>query len=128
MSANLAWIVLIHLALGTGLGMRVALMRFYARKRSIDPTKIQLAARVHANFVEWVPLTLLGFFAAESLGTQPGTITALGLTLFAARLGHAWGYSRNPGPSPGRFLGISLHFLVIGLTIGSILIAGPWRT
>ena len=127
MDSQMAWIVMLHLALGAALGIRVALMRFSARKQNIDPAKIQLAARVHANFVEWVPLTLLGLFASSALGTHPSAVLGLGIGLFVARLAHAWGYSHNPGPSVGRFVGISLNFLVIGLILASVLVPGPWR-
>ncbi|QCK85175.1 glutathione metabolism protein [Phreatobacter aquaticus] len=50
--------------------------------------------RVHANFAEYVPLALILIGLAESLGIGRWIIHALGITLLAARLLHAYGVSQ----------------------------------
>ncbi len=52
--------------------------------------------RVHANFAEYVPFTLLLMALAENLG-PPHILTHLvGVTLITGRLLHAYGLSQTP--------------------------------
>lgn len=74
------------------------------------------AMRVQANFVEYVPLTLLLLFMLE-LSRQPfWLLHLLGAALFIGRVLHAWGYLQTPRLSFGRALGIVLTWAVLGVT------------
>lgn len=53
------------------------------------------AARVHANFAEYVPLTLLLLFFLESRTDTGIGLHILGVALIAGRLVHAYGVSQS---------------------------------
>ena len=69
-----------------------------------DP-RMERAVRVHANFVEYVPLALLLLLLAEVNGVAAGALHAAGIVLLASRVLHAWGLSRHSARSFGRFWG-----------------------
>lgn len=74
------------------------------------------AMRVQANFVEYVPLTLLLLFLLE-LSRQPvWALHLLGAALFIGRVLHAWGYLASAGPTAGRMIGIVLTLSTLGIT------------
>ena len=64
--------------------------------------------RVHANFIENVPMALL-----ELAGFDQSWLWALGGTLLFARILHAAGFSRHSGYSFGRFWGTVLTWGVL---------------
>jgi len=74
------------------------------------------AMRVQANFVEYVPLTLLLLFMLEMSRQPVWALHLLGAALFIGRLLHAWGYLMTPRLSFGRALGIGLTWIVLGVT------------
>ncbi|QDO97027.1 hypothetical protein FNB15_06960 [Ferrovibrio terrae] len=74
------------------------------------------AMRVQANFVEYVPLTLLLLFMLEMSRQPVWALHLLGAALFIGRLLHAWGYLLTPRLSFGRALGIGLTWIVLGVT------------
>jgi uncharacterized membrane protein YecN with MAPEG domain len=74
------------------------------------------AMRVQANFVEYVPLTLLLLFMLEMSRQPAWALHLLGAALFIGRLLHAWGYLLTPRLSFGRALGIGLTWIVLGVT------------
>lgn len=53
------------------------------------------AMRVHSNFAEYVPLSLLLILLAAGSGAHPMLIHFLGLTLMAGRISHAYGVSQS---------------------------------
>jgi uncharacterized membrane protein YecN with MAPEG domain len=61
--------------------------------------------RVHANFIEYVPMGVVLLLVLELNGTSVTTLHALGASLFIARVLHAIGLSGSTGTSPGRFVG-----------------------
>jgi uncharacterized membrane protein YecN with MAPEG domain len=69
--------------------------------------------RVHANFVEYVPMGLLLLLVLELNGAGAPWLHALGASLFVARLLHAFGLSSSTGTTPGRFLGTVVTWLVV---------------
>ncbi|MBU3720871.1 MAG: hypothetical protein FGM22_08960 [Burkholderiaceae bacterium] len=75
--------------------------------------ELQRAIRVHANFIEYVPLILLLMLIAEVQGTTSLVIHAFGLILVLSRLLHANGLGRSGGYSFGRFYGTLGTWLVI---------------
>jgi hypothetical protein len=75
---------------------------------------LKRAIRAHANFTENVPLSIL-LIALASHTTSPNWIHGLCAALLVGRLIHAFGLSRNPGVSFGRFYGAGLTWAVMCL-------------
>lgn len=74
---------------------------------------MERAVRVHANFVEYVPLALLLLLLAELNGLRDPLLHACGVTLLASRILHAHGLGATSGRSFGRFWGTAGTWLVI---------------
>jgi len=74
---------------------------------------MERAVRVHANFVEYVPLALVLLLLAELGGARPVLLHACGGILVASRLLHAYGLSRHSGRSFGRFWGTAGTWVVL---------------
>ena len=87
-----------------------------------DP-ELQRAIRVHANFVEYVPLSLLMLLLLEQQGGPTGLIHGFGMALVFSRLLHAYGLGRSSGYSFGRFYGTLGTWLVM-IGLAAVLI---WR-
>lgn len=77
-----------------------------------DPL-VQRRVRVHANFIEQVPIALLMMALLEMAGLAPAWLWAFGALLLLGRLLHARGLSASAGYSPGRFLGTALSWGVL---------------
>lgn len=84
---------------------------------------LQQRIRVHANFVEYVPLALLLLLVLELNSASALVLNALGGSLVAARVLHAFGLSTSTGTSPGRFVGTVLTWLVILIASALLLYA-----
>jgi hypothetical protein len=84
---------------------------------------MQQRIRVHANFVEYVPLALLLLLMLELNSASALVLNVLGGSLVAARVLHAFGLSSSTGTSPGRFLGTILTWLVILIASALLLYA-----
>jgi uncharacterized membrane protein YecN with MAPEG domain len=69
--------------------------------------------RVHANFIEYVPMGVVLMLVLELNGAGATVLHSLGATLFVARLLHAFGLSTSTGTTPGRFVGTILTWLVL---------------
>lgn len=69
--------------------------------------------RVHANFIEYVPMLLVLLALLELGGLHRWLVGALGGTLLLARLAHAHGLSRSEGYSMGRFWGTLITWIVL---------------
>jgi uncharacterized protein len=78
--------------------------------------------RVHANFVEYVPMMLLMLALLELSGLPAAWLWALGGTLLLARILHASGFSRHSGYSFGRFWGTLLTWIVLVM----MAVSGLW--
>lgn len=74
---------------------------------------VQLAMRVMGNFSEYVPLALILLLGLEASAAPSALVYGLAGALIVARLLHAWGLSRNPGRSFGRFWGTLLTWIMI---------------
>ncbi len=74
---------------------------------------MQRAMRMFGNFTEYVPMILLLMGFGEMLGAHKWLTHALGVSLVAGRLFHAWGLSRTSGTSLGRLLGVTLTWLAL---------------
>jgi len=71
--------------------------------------------RVHANFAEYVPFTLLLMALAESMAPPRPLLHIAGIILIAGRLIHAYGLSQTPQILRYRVLGMSLTFAALGI-------------
>lgn len=71
--------------------------------------------RVHANFAEYAPFTLLLMALAENLGPPHVLVHLVGLTLLAGRTMHAYGLSQTPHILKYRVWGMTLTFAAIGI-------------
>jgi uncharacterized membrane protein YecN with MAPEG domain len=72
--------------------------------------------RVHANFAEYVPFTLLLMAIAESMTAPRPLIHVVGLILIAGRLMHANGLSQTPHILRLRVGGMILTFTALALS------------
>ena len=99
----------------------------YRRQRGIgigdggDPVLLR-KIRVHANFIEHVPLALLMLALLELGGFAPPWLWLLGAGLLLARVMHAASFSRRPGYSFGRFWGTAITWGVLL----AMALAGLW--
>jgi uncharacterized membrane protein YecN with MAPEG domain len=99
------------------LSLRVINQRREARVEigSGESPELFRRSRVHANFAEYVPLTLLLIALAESLKAPSIVLHALCLALVAGRLLHAYALSQTPHILKLRVLGMWLTLGTIGL-------------
>ena len=114
----------IYAALATLLVILLALLVVDQRRRSAiglgdgGDRQLQQRMRVHANAVENLPLALLLLLLLELGGSDPRLLHGLGGALIVARVLHAWGFSRRPGTSFGRFVGtLATWLLMIAMAV-----------
>jgi hypothetical protein len=114
----------LHVLLMLVLLMRISQIR-HARRIGLgdggDPELLR-RIRVHANFVEHVPIALLLLALLELAGLPAAWLWGLGGVLLLARVLHAVGLSRTAGASFGRFWGTALTWLVLLV----MALAGVW--
>lgn len=89
--------------------------------------KLNRSIRVHANFSEYVPLTLLLLYFLETYGADAIAIHFLAATLLVARIVHAYGVSQIKESLRFRVFGMfstvcviatsSIYLLLIGARI-----------
>jgi uncharacterized protein len=80
-----------------------------------EDTELLRRMRVHANFAEYVPFTLLLMALAESMAPPHLLLHLAGLLLVAGRLLHAYGVSQSPPVTRYRVYGMWLTFVALGL-------------
>ncbi|MCV2421256.1 MAPEG family protein [Paucibacter sp. DJ2R-2] len=71
------------------------------------------AVRVHSNFAEYVPITLLLLFFAENLGAPTWAMLGLGFLLVLGRCSHAYGVSQARENFSFRIAGMAMTFSVL---------------
>jgi uncharacterized protein len=77
-----------------------------------------VATRAHANFAEYVPLSLVMLGLIEMQGGARPMVLGLAITLVAARILHPLGLGR-PSPNPPRLAGFMLN-------VGMLLVAAVY--
>ncbi len=87
---------------------------------------IERAARVQANFSEYVPMALILLLLAEIQGGSPLVLHAIGLALVVGRAAHAFGVSQAAENYRWRTLGIMLTFFAI--IVGGIANLTGWAS
>jgi len=75
--------------------------------------RLARAARVHANFAEYVPLALLLVYLLEAGGAPRPAVHLLCTSLLVGRLTHAWGVSQVREDFRFRVAGMALTFFAI---------------
>lgn len=83
---------------------------------------LERVVRVHANFVEYVPLFLVALAVAELCGAPGWALHAAGAGMVAGRALHAIGVSRDPDIIALRVAGMALTMLP--LTAAGVLALG----
>jgi uncharacterized membrane protein YecN with MAPEG domain len=84
-----------------------------------DDRRLQRVIRIHANFVENVPLALLLMGIVELGGLTPNWLHGLGVALVVGRILHVIGLSRTVRANPWRALGV--------VVTGAVLITGALK-
>jgi hypothetical protein len=84
------------------------------------------AMRVHANFAEYVPISLLLLYLLEQQGAGTVFLNVSCLALLAGRLVHAWGVSHVREDVRFRVVGMTLTIAVI-VAASVRLLAGELR-
>lgn len=82
------------------------------------------AMRVHANFAEYVPFTLVLLGMLELQASPAWVLHALGVLLLVARCSHAYGVSQSDENFRFRVLGMMGTFSTMGVAAG-LLVAMP---
>ncbi len=90
-------------------------------------SKLERRIRIHANAVEYIPITLILLGLAEAGGFPAWALHASGASLVIARLLHAYGMTQSAGRSFGRFYGVLLTWLVL-LALSLSLLLRPFLT
>jgi len=86
---------------------------------------LERAIRVHANFIEYVPLALVLLLIMEINQLPAWALWIYGAALLIARVLHAQGLGSASGKSFGRFYGTLTTWIL--LTVGSLaVIIQPW--
>lgn len=81
------------------------------------------AMRVHSNFAEYVPITLILLYLLEAAGGNHTLVHALGGFLFLGRLSHAWGVSQVSENLKFRIFGMALTFTaLVGSSVGLLVL------
>ncbi len=90
-----------------------------------DSQDLKVAVRIHGNFAEYVPLSLLLLVVMELQGAAVDLLYGLGAALFVARICHALGLTMSVGPSWARTVGVlclhSVLLLQAGYLIGAFI-------
>ena len=82
--------------------------------------QLERAVRVHANFAEYVPLTLLLISFAEQRGTHHLVINLLCAVFLIGRALHAWGVSQEHENFTYRVTGMMITFATIVVSSAAI--------
>ncbi len=88
-----------------------------------DEPLLLRATRVHSNFAEYVPLSLILLYFLEIQGAASAMVHGLAIALLVGRLVHAYGVSQVEENYRFRVLGMALTLLVIIAASTRLLIA-----
>lgn len=89
-----------------------------------DDAALLRATRVHGNFAEYAPFTLLLIALAELNGAWPVLVHALGLLLLAGRAAHAYGLAPTKDKFGFRVRGMAMTFFaLIGAAVTAAIFA-----
>ena len=106
------------------LSVRTLRLRRRTRIAVGDGGNVELmrAMRVHANFAEYVPVTLLLIYMLESMTGISLLVHGLCVCLVAGRISHAYGVSQVSENFRYRVFGMSMTFTaLVGAALGILL-------
>ncbi|RUO35350.1 MAPEG family protein [Aliidiomarina sanyensis] len=83
--------------------------------------ELEVAVRIHGNFIEYVPLALVLLALIEFTGAHPMLMYGLGGLLFVARINHAIGLTRSVGPTIYRTIGVLGTFTMLLISAAYLL-------
>ena len=92
-----------------------------------DHIEMRRAMRVHANFAEYVPLSLLLIYFTEVSGAPVALVHVLGLCLLTGRLAHAYGVSQSEEDFRFRVFGMVMTFSTLGVSAAYLLLRSVAR-
>lgn len=108
------------------IGLSVRTLRLRRRHQvavgSGDKPVLQRAIRAHANFAEYVPLTLLLISFLEGTAGSTAVVHGVCAALLVGRCLHAVGISQVVEDYRWRVAGMALTFLALGLTAMGLLL------
>lgn len=84
--------------------------------------QMQRAMRVHANFAEYTPLTLVLILLLELQGARGLLVHALCIFLLAGRISHAYGVSKEAENYKYRVFGMAMTFIALVGAIFSLFV------
>lgn len=85
------------------------------------------AMRVHSNFAEYAPLTLLLIFMLESEGAHYALVHGLCICLVLGRVSHAYGVSRISEDYRYRVFGMAMTFTALVGSAAGVILVYAWR-
>jgi uncharacterized membrane protein YecN with MAPEG domain len=108
-----------------GLSVRTLLIRRKLRVAVGDAGNVQLlrASRVHANFAEYVPLSILLLGLCEAQGIATAVLHVAFASLVVARVAHAYGVSQVQEPFGFRVFGVAVTLSLLILSSAFLLVA-----
>ena len=108
-----------------GLSVRTLLVRRKLRVAVGDAGNVELlrASRVHANFAEYVPLSILLLWFCEAQGAGAGVLHGAFASLVIARAAHAYGVSKVLEPFGFRVFGVAVTLALLILSSAFLIVA-----
>ncbi len=103
-----------------GLVFRIIAQRLKYKAGDGGVDDIGHALRVHANFVEIIPIILIMMFLMEQDGMPPWFLHIYGIVLIVSRLFYAWNVTMGDGRSTERMYGVILRLSL--LAIGGVVL------
>jgi len=85
-----------------------------------DNKELEVAVRAHANFIEYVPLSLLLFWFMELVSLSSGLVFWLASALLIGRAAHVLGMNNPQSLKVLRQLGMIITLAVILIASGSL--------
>lgn len=81
-----------------------------------DNKELETAVRIHANFIEYVPISLILFWFIERITFNSQLVLILGCALLLARVAHVIGMRNTKKYLILRKLGVMITFLILLLS------------
>ncbi len=95
--------------------LSLQVLRVRVRATADDPDAAARITRVQANFVEYVPMTLILMALIEAAGAPALALHCMGCSLVVARIAHAYGLGRLGSRNYPRTLGALGTFLILAI-------------
>ena len=116
----------LYAALLAGLFILLSIRVIGARRRyhvalGMQHRMVERAARAQGNCAEYLPIALILLGLLEGMGLPAWALHALGTTVVAGRVAHAWGISQEPEVMRWRVAGMALTFAVLGVSAAALL-------